>query len=964
MFDEQTEAFYDDYLATPPNDYLFGLTTAKVMDDLKWQYAKNRAGTADQIRQWVSDAHLHNYDAHLALGLIPVDVVGGESKYSQRDLPAEQILSRCFVFDFDVYQSGKRKKTDYDTGEQVESELARALKEGLPHPDYIIRSGSGGVHLWYFCNNYITYLSHKNVYAAMVERMEKFGLLVDPQAGSAKKRIRAPGSINHKPHVMAPTRCEKLTKRPRSMRVLQKQFGFKVTTKIAGSKEIEAAHREDNEFDEYGQYPSSTVAVACPYMVYQLATGSSELIRAQWLGVASIVRHLTNWPEKWGEACVREYGDVTQADLEHALDPDTGLAGPASCESIGGGPFTHDACKGCQAHTMVRGGGYPINWIQKIDGDLKAGRPIPTQRQEEAPRGVVEIPEPYPDLTMTNFAYVRRDVNRFILYTAKQKKSEWQPDKPIAFPTFAPTRIENGATNSWLYFDVEGSERRMDMSSMNHHNSLAKALGSAGIRIRSPLHVASYLHEVLELNAFPEVSLESCAGWSDDRQTFTTFESKIRANGPESPSKLEDPPLNGLGLGSAGNVDKWRSAMGVLQEHDAQLLVFATMCGFAAVLPEIASSNQDPPAVVSFYHPDSGKGKSTALRLPNSVFMQAKESNVGSADTDASAYKSFGTIRNIFCSMDEMTSKITDPFFNGNRFVTNAITGYEKGRLSQSSSQMGRSVWKTIVALSTNASLNEALAREDSTQGALARVHEFYFDSTPLPKYVADDLLKVVTKNHGVAGPEFVRQLMLVPNFADVVDTMYERWSASLSGAVATTNSHRYALSLFAYVLTATELTNQFHITEFKVSELFDWCVTELSKRVAEVSMQVQRTEITPSDFFNQVRNDIFSAMGARLYEPENLAREALHPLFYTQGKLYVTNAAFEAWCGKNHRRTQLLNKWASMGYVDHKVKRYTFSMMGQKIAKAGYFTFHLNTFMDKETLDELERLLANNVSG
>lgn len=959
MFDcAATAAFYEAYLASHEG-FLFGLTTAKINDRGEWTYPKNRAGTADEVRTWLRGAISKGFDAHLSLGLIPEELVGDDSKFEQKHVRHQNAVTRFFAFDFDIYHDGRRKPSDYDSGDEIEEALAAAHDAGMPDPDFVVRTGSGGVHYWYFATNYVGGLSHKRVYEALTERMAGYGLRLDPQAGSIRKRLRAPGSTNNKPHVRAAVSCEQRVPKIRRMKALQAAFDISVRATLADAKEIAQAHAEDHDLPEYGIYTSDVVKEACPYMVYQLASGSADLNREQWLGVATIVRHLKGWPAAWSQACKDHYGDVTDAQLATALDPEEGLRGPISCAAIGGGPDAHSACKGCLAHTMPRGGGYPINWIQAVDKAANDGRTMatratpPTATPEQPPEARMK---PYGDVAMSGFM-VSPCTDGHGVFTAQTHRGKDVPKALILQPAFSVTRMEQRNAGSMIFLDVKGTERSMEMGSVNNKNTLAKALGTVGVTVLDAAATQRYMHGVITENRIPTVNMGQSAGWSSDFRAFTTLTDTYRVGGQRTPSQLENPPLNGATAGMGGSLESWQAALEPVKQYDAQLLIFGVMLGFASILPKLITSTEPPPATVSIYHPDSGRGKSTVLRMGNSVFMQPVESSIGFDDTAASTYKSMGVLNNLFCSIDEMTARVSDPNFDANQFVSVASSGVERGRLTSSSTQMARSGWKCILAVSTNASINEVLAREDA-MGGFARLHEIHVSKIPMPKYEADQVLANLSLSHGVAGPAFVQRLLDTDDMRGYVRGVFDRWQASLGAAVSVGNPERFAVNLFAYVMSAAEMVMQYDILEVDTKALFDWCVQELESRMKAVQVQIQRAEVMPSDLFNHFRNDIFNVRGYRLYETESgLLRESNYPIFYEDGVLYVTNAAIVEFCTQYRTRRTLVTGWANRGLVSHEVVERGFKMMDQRIASQKYHQFYLSKFIDKDGLAEIEAL-------
>lgn len=955
MLNADDSAFYNDYLAEHPN-HLFGLTTTKVDSDGSWKWIKNRLGSAEDVREWLAAAVSHSYDCHLSLSVIP-DEYRSETDSSYNMKEVKSLVTRAFVFDLDVHHNPekKRKATDYASAAELRQSLDDAYAAGLPKPDYEVSSGSGGMHLWYFVQNYIAHTGHKAVQNAFCQAAAGFGLKVDPQAGYAKKKIRAPGSRNNKPHIVANVATKKITGQIRTLRSLQSEFGTRVNVRAAVAGALEASHREANEMPEYGTYTSEAVRNSCAYMIHQLTTGSKDLMdREQWLGVASIVRHLANWPEAWGKACIEHYGDVTQKDIDSALDPESGLRGPIRCEAIGGGVGNHPFCAGCKINTMGRGAGYPINFIQKVSANMAANQPVPVRDPVvvEEVDGEVDgelSSNPYSDKPVGDFMFHPAGTT-WCVFSTKIIRQKTVPDTLVAKPAYDIRRVEIRSSGALVVLDVLGAEKYIEMQNINHGPSLSRALGKVGITVSQATHNLKYVQDLMVSSDIPTITMTPSAGWATDLQSFATLTHIIRPKGEPSIYQLENPPLNGAGIGEAGSLEGWMEAMDLLKEQQSPLMVFSLMLGFAAPLSRLVSG--DPPAVVSYYHPDSGKGKSTALRLANSVFMQPVETNIGFDDTDASAFQSFGALSNIFCAIDDITAKVTDHNFRANRFVTSCLQGFERGRLTSGSQQMERHNWRTIIGISTNASICEPLAAE-AAQGGLARVHEIFLDRIPMPKYQATEIVRILGDNHGIAGPEFIQRLIRTPNYRAMVQKRYSGWLASLEGAGYTDNSHRFALSLFALVMTAAQFAQEYRLHTFSTKALFNFCVEELGKRVRNDKLQVQRIDISPADYFNFIRLDIHTVEGARMFETESAhARDSIHPVFYEKGKVYFSRMALDHYRKTQRLGADILTKWVNKGTVSGNNVTRQFRMAGQPIASTLYHVMDVTEFTDVRELN------------
>lgn len=979
--DAGTQSFYNDFFKTPDSDnLLFGLTTARMGRDGNWEMGKRRAGSVEVIEDWLHAGIRHKYECHLSLGYIPATIVDLQNPqaesfgtYEKKDLGITG--SRCFVLDLDVHHNAakKRKDTDYRDAEHVDSTIQKALDAGMPEPNYIVRTGSGGAHLWYFIKNPIDELSHKLAMKHLCEVAKSYGVMSDPQAGYARKTLRAPGSWNMKPHIKACARTEKTKMAVYSNRQFKNSWGIEYSLKLVQASEILEAKREESNLQDYEEYTSADVKDSCRYMLYQLSTGSKELYREQWLGVATVVRHLQNWPEAWATACKKHYGDVDDSAIESALDAESGLRGPISCEAMGGGIGNHPACDGCRHREMPRGSGYPINWIQHVAGLRAAEIAVPKRHKELLP-DTEETSDDYSDEVRYQAPRLQSvtDIEGVMGYGARQtspgnfslalmetKRGKRVYEDDLCSQAFYVDEVIRRTTGAVAVIETMDAAYEIPNESLQQDRALARALGSIGFQVHSPKHVYYYVQNQLQQFPPKDTFEAKSAGWNPKFSEFTTLEELIRSSNltaKKQNSVMENPPLGGSMVNSVGTVEGWANAIRPMIDHKAHVLQFFLLMGFAAPLVSMRSQKAQASALVSAYHPDTGKGKSTGLRVMNSVFMKPLETNIGFNDTDASMFQDIGSMKNIGVTIDEVTSKIASYEWDGVAFVNTLLQGQERGRLQSNAKRADRASWDTIVGISTNASITDKL-RDSRAVAAMARVHEFFFDKLPMPKYSADSMLEQLGKNHGVVGPEFIRCLMGKGDYRKEVAKSLDKKIEYLESRVGGTNAHRFVMTTFGSALLARDLLQEFEILNIPRVPFVDWCVEELQKRAQSDTQQSRRAETPVSDFYNSKYLEIYSAKGDLLNETtEAMMRTPERPIFYANGYLFVDDLAFTEWCRKARVPNSVRQVWKVRGYHDGETERRSFKVGMNLIAETDYMKIDVSAALGGSVRQELDQ--------
>lgn len=962
---DAVEAFYADYLnAIGVDGYLFGLITAKIDASTdKWRSTHARAWPAEDIRGKISDAVDQGRDVHLSVSLVPEYLVQSSGEYSRKNITFDNALSRAFCFDFDIANPEKKKKpTDYTDLDELRQALDAAHADGLPAPDYVVSSGRG-LHYWYFISNYLPAKSHNELRQAWLGKIINYGLTLDNAAGSTLFTLRAPGTINRK-KAHGPdgafARAEKLTARIRTARALQKAFGTEITLRSAQADAVEQARKDERTYEPFGIYTTALVKKACPFVFAQCVTGSADADYQQWLGVGSIVRHIEGWPSVWAKRCKAHYAPApTDEAIETALDPERGLHGPVTCAAIGGGVMSgSEYCQDCRAHTIGSGAGHPMVWIdhlhrqEKVQGPVKAP-PAPSE-ESETPEQELSA-HGYPELEKFRVAPGKRD-GVFDIYSLVRKRGSVQLKDVIASPAFKLLQVEKRDSGDRMIGEERGREFNLPFAAINNATALGKELGEIGVMVHDLDAARHYVMAVMH-EGVPQVRVASYCGWTLKRRReagplmrqFTTPQRVLKPKRIEAESSLDNPPNDGRAVGQAGHLAGWRDALQPILDNNAEVYAFAVMLGFAAILPAIVDKSPLRPALVSFYHPDSGKGKSTALLLANSVFMKPVEFNIGFDDTPASMFQSFGVLNHLFIAIDEFTSKVSLVDFDMLGFVNGIFNGAERGRLNPHAQQRERASFNTILGLSTNESVNNFLSGR-SQQGGLARVHEIYMDTMPLPEFEAKQMLKNLDANHGVAGVEFAHRLMALDNAKERITDALMRWQKTLSTETHQTGQeHRFAINLFSYVLCAMELTNEFELTNFSTASQYAWAKQEVLKRATSLATVRYRTEIRPEDFIEEMRADIRNTSGARIYPSDTYHKDTGVRVVYSQGKLFINKAAWDYWVARKPQRRSMLSTWASSGYIGEAMIERAFRYNGIESNVDRWFVMELTAFLSAE---------------
>jgi hypothetical protein len=197
-----------------------------------------------------------------------------------------------------------------------------------------------------------------------------------------------------------------------------------------------------------------------------------------------------------------------------------------------------------------------------------------------------------------------------------------------------------------------------------------------------------------------------------------------------------------------GDLQPWTDAMLLIYGNPALECVVAS--SFAAPLVEMAC---DFSVVMSIYSHESGLGKSTALKLAQSVWGHPRTGMSMLEDTTNSVSKKINDLKNLPIYWDEMKTK--EQMQRIVQIVFQTTQGRSKARLSRDSNQMDVGMSTTLFAVATNHGISDYVIREtEGTEAGGLRVFEINAKpliSTPAGA-ISEQLVIPLNSNYGVAG--------------------------------------------------------------------------------------------------------------------------------------------------------------------------------------------------------------------
>jgi uncharacterized protein (DUF927 family) len=275
---------------------------------------------------------------------------------------------------------------------------------------------------------------------------------------------------------------------------------------------------------------------------------------------------------------------------------------------------------------------------------------------------------------------------------------------------------------------------------------------------------AEYLASV---DANERATIAHCTGWIEvgDKRAFVLSDEIIGHGLEESVILAKE---TGSPYERRGTLEDWRKSVGALA-GDHRLLRFSIATAFAGTLLELGGFESG----VFHLYGRSSEGKTTCLRCGASVWGSGADGGyVRTWRATANGLEAnFAGACDTFLPLDEVGQA------EGKEIglaLYMATSGVGKARMRRDASLKPSHKWRLLMLssgeLPIEAKLNEDMRRSKAHAGHLVRAIDIaarralgVFDLSDIeldPKALADNLKRAASKHYGVAGPEFVRQLI------------------------------------------------------------------------------------------------------------------------------------------------------------------------------------------------------------
>lgn len=392
-------------------------------------------------------------------------------------------------------------------------------------------------------------------------------------------------------------------------------------------------------------------------------------------------------------------------------------------------------------------------------------------------------------------------------------------------------------------------------------------------------------------------------GWTDNNSTFILGDKEINcANVRYSPPSPNTESICKW-LTSKGDLEKWKNVIRVYNKPDFEPHCFGLFTAFGAPLIKHLGFNG---ALINLINSSSGTGKSTILKVCNSVYGHPDKLLAQETDTFAHKMYRLGVMNNLPYTVDEITNMHPESV---STLLYNVSQGSGPGRMQASSNteRKNDTNWSLIALASSNASMAEKLSLiKQFADGEMMRLLEYRIDRTNnITKTDAYNLFEgTLLHNYGVAGPHYIQWLVKnldkAVNIAKGIQTKLDK-HANLNAR------ERFWSAVIACNMTGAHIAKDLDLIDLDVDRVMRWSINEL---VPTLRQQVVEPEIdfvaVLGGFLNNNRGNILVIDGECDARSKVVPLPTIEPRYELlirlepdKRKMYIFSKALRNYCAK-----------------------------------------------------------------
>lgn len=803
---------------------------------------------------------------------------------------------RSFWLDLDVGEDKAASGEGYATQAIAIEKLLEFVNDlGLPDP-MVVNSGRG-VHAYWPLNKDVDAASWWKLAKVFDAVIKHYGLLADPACTADRARILRPiGTINHKNghKVELISDADSISCLDFANALKPYYLEHKAEIEAIKIKTVEYVKKDRSEFKDDKPKHAKYFLKRCQVGQYMLV-GKEAVAEPVWRGVLGVMRYCEN-AEKHIETLRKmnktRFPDTTRFDEDRTAEKLQRLesmdVGPTTCSYFNrecgnlcdGCPYLYDETLKTPLKLSEHYEEIEIPQYNLEIGALEyTASSTPTEETSESTTsGTDTVAEQGGDDSDSSgdnksgdattpqppFPYKRTHKGLVVIENDVEKVFFKGDMFPIMTKFVEVIDGEQNIMVKYLLRVGQGGkyqEVSFPMKDWYAQDKLKQRLGAAGVSISEKnmgtliMYLRAYQNEVQEL--MDEVRQLQHFGWDGNKPQFLLGSKLYRPDGVVTVQPHANVKNYCGYFDQAGTLEGWKELMRRLGSINAVEQQICLLSSFGSTLMRFTNYN----GIWLHLMTKPGYGKTTTQEMMNGVWGNPSDLLLNAKDTVNAIEERFGRWTNIAVTIDELSN--LDP-----RATSDLLLGVTQGRTKRRlDSNMRERVdnlsWQLMVLSSGNFSLIDRIntAKED-VAAEISRTLEFRLPKPTLSVHEGEYLIKKpIRENYGVAGAEWLRNLVRIPQTQ--IQEMIDRTTETFSTTLEATSEERFWITGCSVIYVAGVLANKMGLVEWDMQAVFDkLCEIVKLNRHSKDTYEFSATDVIASFLAENTRNTVVTDKG------------------------------------------------------------------------------------------------------
>jgi hypothetical protein len=762
----------------------------------------------------------HEHDTYFALANFKIaQIRRGDYMVSHRKQSNVESI-RALILDVDYKDYGDAKGT-------LEAFMASYKKSTMPPPSYIVNSG-GGFHIYWLLEEPMTPQEHRQRASRLVNLFKTTGLKADYGCTVDCARVlRLPGTMNYKYKPAREVCIYMGFSGWTPLEALDRALGIGADDNVVVlNPDLRAAIAKDTT--EALGAPHKNVVARFDRILEQCPTASAVLARHGegdsynlWKNILHLAAYTVDGSEFIHDLSSGHKGynqDTTNEKFQESVktrEEPGSTVGPTTCEL-----FNEDSpeCQTCRHFGKIKS---PISFGSPTETDRLAEGEDPTFiRQGSTYRNIFKKDPDHPgSYVMQEIRVAGFEISDFIVarYGLLDETTL----------TFSVTERDHTYTVSIATPDLGDSKS----------SALAKALSLRSIMM-GPGELIIFREALMAwINTLRARAADGSSmhidtsgyGWCQHGSSLTDAFAYAGTVYHSDGRAIAGPPHSDMAdiYCRHGSLKIWKRAAASLIEDPRIALHAVLAASFAA--PLMRYFPDTPSFTLSLVSPQSGVGKTTALRVAASVWAEPIRSMRQLNDTANAMVKHITMARDMPAYWDDIRGgRRVDDFLE---IMFQLTQGREKERLSRAARLQSSGILRTILTVASNSSVMDRISDRDRTSDATARrVLEFRID--PMVNLRMDqrkrDIFHAAKTHYGHAGDLLAAWL---PQNETTVTNWIKRILRILQIEVSADSADRFWIDACAAIIVGALIAKRLKLVDFDVPKLTAFLVAHIRQQ-------------------------------------------------------------------------------------------------------------------------------------